>query len=390
MAHKISRIELFPLHVPFKSSVQQAMAGPGTSVGMAIKVDEAWNGGDFVLCKLTTDGGDVGWGEAFVWLPETGVNPFQIIEIVQKALGKYVLGADPFDAEKILLKMNHNVARNEVAKGLIDMAFYDLMGKIKSVPARDLMGPERCDSVPLAALVPLGEVETMVLYAKEFYRMGFKTIRLKLGRSVEDDVAITRAVRDVLGSGARLRVDYNQAYERPPDAIRAINAITPFNIDVAEQPVDKDDYLGMKEVQARVSVPLMAHEGCFSFRDFATLAELKAVKVLGLNSERPGGVTMALKAMNHAKALGMGTVIHNQPLGIASAMHLHLAAARYHDLGHDVELFGHVMLEDDLIVKPLKYNKGVGRVPEGSGWGIEVDEAALAKYSVGAAVALKA
>ncbi|RJP68897.1 MAG: hypothetical protein C4532_11925 [Candidatus Abyssobacteria bacterium SURF_17] len=77
----------------------------------------------------------------------------------------------------------------------------------------------------------------------------------------------------------------------------------------------------------------------------------------------------------------MGVVIHNQTLGIASAMQIHLAAARYHSLGHAVELFGHIMLEDDLIVEPIDYGNGFATVPQGLGWGVSLDQDALQKYA---------
>ena len=75
----------------------------------------------------------------------------------------------------------------------------------------------------------------------------------------------------------------------------------------------------MARVQRAVSVPLMAHEGCFSLTDATALIELGAVGVLGVNTERPGGITQALRAIDYASQRGLGTVLHNQPLGIASA-----------------------------------------------------------------------
>ena len=122
-------------------------------------------------------------------------------------------------------------------------------------------------------------------------------LRLKLGRSAEDDAKIVGAVRHAVGDRVKIRVDYNQAY-KPADAVRAIKAIEPLGIEFAEQPVGAEDYTGMAFVQKRVGVPLMAHEGCFSLRDLLTLLELGAIRVVGINSERPGGVTNALKAAN--------------------------------------------------------------------------------------------
>jgi len=70
-------------------------------------------------------------------------------------------------------------------------------------------------------------------------------------------------------------------------------------------------------------------------------------------------------------------------------MQIHLAAARHYSLGHATELFGHVMLEDDLIIEPIDYDGGKATVPTGPGWGVELDEDALAKYATAKTVKMK-
>ncbi|MHA1269091.1 MAG: mandelate racemase/muconate lactonizing enzyme family protein [Candidatus Helarchaeota archaeon] len=385
MQWHITGIELIPLHVPFKESIRKVMQEGEHGVGMAIKVDESWLGGDFVICKLYDNEGNIGLGESFVWIPETGISPEQIIDIIKRVLFKYVIGESPFNLEKIHFKMDNNLANNGVSKGLIDIAIYDLIGKIINRPACDLMGGKVVASIPLSALIPLADLDTMVVLAKEFKKMGFTSLRYKLGQSVQKDIEISKAIRDVVGEEVRLRVDYNQAY-KPSEAVNAIRAIEKYNIDFAEQPVRADDYLGMSYVQKRINIPLMAHEGFFSLKDFITLVELDAVGVLGINSERPGGITKALKAINYAEQKGIYTVIHNQPLGIGSAVHIHLATAKFYSLGYETELFGQVMMEDDLIKKPIIYKKGFARVPEGNGWGVELDESVIEKYNTNTSI----
>lgn len=385
---RIARIELTPLFVPFWEFVRQTMQAGAGGLGMAIAAEEAWLGGDFVICRLVADDGSIGLGEAFVWLPETGVSPEQLIDCIRGALGKYVLGESPFNVERIRHRMDGNVARSEVAKGLLDMACYDMMGRVTGRPASDFMGGRAVGEVPLAALIPLMDPDTMVGLAENFHGDGMRTMRIKLGGGIRDDVRIVERMREAFGDGVRLRVDYNQAYS-PAEAVRAIKAIEPFGIDFAEQPVRATDYVGMAHVQRSVDTPLMAHEGCFSLQDIVTLAELGAIGVVGLNSERPGGVTNALRAIDFAERRGMSAVVHNQTLGIASAMQLHLAAARHHSLGHATELFGHVMLEDDLITDPIDYGEGTGKVPAGPGWGIELDEDALEKYATAPTVEIE-
>jgi muconate cycloisomerase len=379
---KIETIELTPLFVPFKEPVKHIMQSGEGGLGMAIKAEEPWLGGDFVICKLICNDGNVGLGESFVWLPESGITPYQIIDSIKNGLANYVISENPFNIEKINQRMDNNVARSEAAKGLLDMACYDLMGQIKELPAHNLMGDNNFDEIPLAALIPLTSSLLMKGIIKSYYKKGFRTFRLKLGNSIKEDIEIVETIRKALGYEIRIRVDYNQAYD-PPEAIRAIKAIESFQIDFAEQPVGADDYLGMAYVQKHVNTPLMAHEGFFSLKDFIVLVELKAVGVLGINSERPGGVTNALKALNYAKSKGIGIVLHNQPLGIASAMHIHFHAANYNSINYATELFGQEMLEDDLITTPIDYSNGFAKIPEGSGWGVKLDEKALKRYATG-------
>jgi L-alanine-DL-glutamate epimerase-like enolase superfamily enzyme len=87
--------------------------------------------------------------------------------------------------------------------------------------------------------------------------------------------------------------------------------------------------------------------------------------------------------------LKLGTILHNQPLGIASAAQVRLGAARASVLGQAMGLFGHVMLEDDLIVDPLDYSGGFVRVPEQTGLGVALDVDALDRYATAAPVVLE-
>ena len=83
---QITRIELTPVFVPFHKDVLAMMTGGEGGLGMAIAAEEKWQGGDFVICRMITDTGESGVGEAFVLLPETGISPEQIIDIIVKAL----------------------------------------------------------------------------------------------------------------------------------------------------------------------------------------------------------------------------------------------------------------------------------------------------------------
>jgi len=102
--------------------------------------------------------------------------------------------------------MDNNVARSEMAKGLLDMACYDLMGKVKGLPACEIIGGKAVE-IPMSALIPLMDAEGMVFLAKMFVDQGHRTLRLKLGYGIEEDIAIMRAMREEFGEQLRIRVD---------------------------------------------------------------------------------------------------------------------------------------------------------------------------------------
>lgn len=385
-SERIVRLELWPIFVPFRPAVREAMQTSPNGLGMALRATEAWTGGDGVICRLTTAGGVSGLGEAFIWMPETGASPQMLIDLIRGSLARYVLNANPFDIEAIRRNMDENVMHCEAAKGILDMACYDLMGRLSSRSTGDLIGGRAVAAIPAAMVIPLAPTPLILQICEQAYAQGFRTFRLKLGEGLARDVEIVSAVRAAYPD-VDLRVDYNQAY-RPPEAIRAIRAIEPYRITCAEQPVDAINPLAMQQVQRAVDTPLMAHEGCFGLTDLITLIELGAVKILGLNAERPGGVTSMLRAITYAEMRGLGVVMHNQPFGISTAMQAHIAAARFPALGHAVELCGDIMLEDDLVLEGVKIENGWIHPPTGPGWGVELDEAAVELYAIGPRVVL--
>lgn len=378
----IVRIELTEVAIPFKKEVQEVMQGSGNGLGMAIPAEEPWLGGDFVICRLFSASGTTGMAEAFVWLPESGVSPGGIIETIRSDMAQFVLGESPFDTERLMTRLNNNITRNEIAKGLIDSACFELKAQLVGQSVANLLGGVQKRELPLAALIPLlGDTSTMVWLAQHWHAQGSRTIRVKLGESIERDVEIMSAMRDALGNKVRLRVDYNQAYSAW-DAIAAIKAIEPFGIEVAEQPTRASNYLAMAEVQKRVNVPLMSHEGCFSLSEIHQLHALGAIGAVGINAERPGGLSTAVRAIHFAEQNGLGVILHNQPAGLGSVWQAHLCAAFHSSLHYDMELFGHVMLEHDLLKAPLDYSNGTLTLPEGPGWGVELDLDAVEHYAV--------
>ncbi len=380
-AAPIVRVDLFEAKVPLSELARGAMAQSDNGLGMAIPTEEPWLEADFLYCRLVDDAGVEGWGEAYVWLPETGVSPREMAMAIRDHLGKYVLGARPTDVQALAARMDRNVARNEVAKGLIDIACHELAARQVGRPVHDLLGGAVVDRIPLCGLLPLLGPESTAELAAGYQTGGYRSVRIKLGTSPTTDRDVIAAVRERCGDDLRIRVDYNQAYS-PPTAARALTLLEPFGVDAAEQPIALGDLVGMVDLQRRTAIPIFLHEGFFSLADAVALIDAGGMGVMGVNTERPGGITGALRAIDYAAARGMGTILHNQPLGIGTAALAHIAAARYDRLGHDPELAGDVMFEQHLTTERYQVDQGCIVLPAGPGWGITVDRSALDDHLV--------
>ncbi len=382
-AAPIVAVELFEAEVPLSELARGAMAESDNGLGMALDTEEPWLAADFLLCRLEDADGVEGWGEAYVWLPETGVSQREMAMAIRDHLAKYLLGARPTDVQAIAARLDRNVARNEVAKGVLDIACHELAARQLGRPVHDLIGGAAIDRIPLCGLIPLGSPETVAMLADHYRRAGYGSVRIKLGTGIGQDHDVIAAVRDRCGDDLRIRVDYNQAYTAAT-AARALSRIEPYGIDAAEQPLPVGDVLGMVDLQRRTPIPLFLHEGFFTTADAVGLIEAGGMGVVGINAERPGGLTGALRMVDYAAARGIGTIIHNQPLGIGTAMHAHLAAARWDRLGHDPELAGDVMFDQHLTTTRYAVEDGHLVLPGGPGWGVAVDRDALDDHLVAA------
>lgn len=377
----VTTIELFEVEVPLSEIARSAMAESDTGLGMAIAAEDPWLSADFLYVRLVDEDGMAGWGECYVWVPESAVSQRGAAMVIREHIGRFVLGAKAADIQAIGARMDRNIPRNEMAKGVLDVALHDLAARQVGRPVHDLIGGAAVDRIPLCGLVPLASPDFMAEICAGYVAAGYRSLRIKLGTGPRDDLAIMTAIRDRVGWDVRIRCDYNQAYDAPT-AVRSLRLLEPLDLDAAEQPLPIGDLLGMRWVQERTSVPLFLHEGFFSLSDVVSLTDAGGMGVLGINAERPGGITAALRAIDYVSARGMGTIIHNQPLGIGTAAHAHIAAARWDRLGHAPELAGDVMFSEHLVDRRYEVVDGEMLLPGGAGWGIEVDRDALDRHLV--------
>lgn len=267
------------------------------------------------------------------------------------------LGDDPFVIEDILHRLNKIIGLNPSAKAAVDMALYDIVGKLLGVPLYKLLGlnPARTPHTSFTiGLDTPAEMAKKVLLAKEY-----PILKIKVG--TKHDLDIIKAIRDV--SNAVVRVDANTGWT-PKEAIKNINALAPYNIEFVEQPIPAHDLAGLKLIRDNVPVPIIADESCVTVDDIPRIAE--CVDGVNIKLMKSGGISHALKMIHVARAhhlrVMIGCMIESS-LAITAAAHL-TPLVDYADLD------GHLLIDNDPY-EGVKVEHGKLILPDGPGLGVK-------------------
>lgn len=244
------------------------------------------------------------------------------------------LGDSPFLIEDILQRLSKIIGLNPSAKAAVDMAIYDIMGKMIGIPVYKLLGLNPAHTPYTSFTIGIDTPSQMA--KKALMAKDFPVLKIKLG--TKHDIEILKAIRDV--SNAVIRVDANTGWT-PKEAIKMINAMVPYNIELVEQPVPARDLAGMKLIRDNVPVPIIADESCVTVEDIPRVAD--CVDGINIKLMKCGGINHALKMIHVARAhnlrVMLGCMIESS-LAITAAAHLS-------PLVDYADLDGHLLIEDD-------------------------------------------
>ncbi|UCH02267.1 MAG: mandelate racemase/muconate lactonizing enzyme family protein [Candidatus Bathyarchaeota archaeon] len=370
----ITRVDIIPVVIPRKKEFIRKIAY-GT-----------FKEAKFVVIKVHTDEGIVGIGES----NGSFINYWECQETIAATLHTYIapmlLKEDPFNLEKIWLKMNAQGGGGGYihAKAGIDIALYDIMGKTLGIPIHKLMGGLSRDRFPVIGFyVGLGTIEQMVKAAEKLIAAGHNGLRVKIGQGLKEDENIIRSIREALGKEIHIRVDANQSY-MPYQAIKFIKILEKYDIEFVEQPTPWYDLRGMAEIVRAVNIPIMAHESLYSLADVVQHIAYRATDILGLKIYRPGGgITNAKKVISLAELMNIPCMVHSTgELGISTAASAHLVASHYKNMKYVTEMTTPFPYVEDIVRNPIKIENGYVEVPKTPGLGVELDEEKIAKYAL--------
>jgi len=356
-----------------------------TPVAVPYQTEEVWAFGRraglvSVLVQVETDEGVVGLGEAAAY-PSADV-----VLAVLASIEPMVLGEDPFAIERLVRRIDlvgtwHHVRASSPAIAAVEMACWDIAGKVCGQPLVNLLGGRFRDEVEFFYYVCGSSTDDVAAQARRAREAGFGTCYLKVGaddpRTDEDRVA---ALRDGAGPDMRIRIDANEAWS-PGSAIRSIRRLERYDLELVEQPVSGRALAEMAYVRGRVDTPVLANEASWTRHDQLNVIRAGAADVLSVDNQLDGGLLNLKRSAGICEAAGLPVVKHSLgELGVALAAAVHVLAtipnARFANQGYTA------LLADD-VTDAFGGPRAGSRVavPTGPGLGVTLDPDKVDRYA---------
>lgn len=358
---KIVKVDAIPVNVsgprPFR--ISEGQTAVHTSVILRLISDRGVEGNAEIVCAPP------GKPEEF---------PEEILGAVQRYVVPALTGA-PADNRRAAMQRVEQVLKGRIwTKAAVNNALCDLQAKLLGAPVAVLLGGRALDQVPvIGPVVGMTAPDEMARVAAEEARAGYTAIKIKVGETVEADIARVQAVREAIGPKVRLRVDANDHY-RPADCIRLVRAIERFDIEHVEQPLPRYDILGMAEVRRNIGVPLMTDDMVATPVDAMNVIRLGAADRMKVKVTKHGlDGALAIVAMLEAAGLA-GVLGHVFEMGLAGAAEAHMAAtARNLVMPCEIGSMRPMGTAVDVIREDLQPTPGFIKVPDGPGLGVTLD-----------------
>lgn len=325
-------------------------------------IDEASN----VFIKINTDHGHIGWGCAAPDLEVTGETGATVLNAFKKVIEPFLTGRDPFHYARILEELKKLLKNQPSALAMVDTALFDLIGKKAQEPVYRLLGGYRT-SIPTSVTIGILPLAETLEKAKDFMTQGFTILKIKGGKSVEEDVERVIRLREMLGKHVELRFDANQGFT-VAQSVAFIEQTKHIHIELLEQPTQKENADLLKQVSNQVPVPVMADESIMTLKDVFHLTRHNCTDMINIKLMKVGGIAEALRINAVAMAANVETMVgcmDESAMGIAAG--LHFALARPNILYADLD--GHFDLLDDPFATMIRCEKGVLYPSEAPGFG---------------------
>ena len=346
-----------------------------------------------LLVEVVADSGESGWGECY--------GPSEVIQsAITACYGPRLLGHDPLRTEAVwhaMWQTSLDFALGGVMMAAIsgiDMALWDLKGKLLGVPVAELMGGRLRDQVTCYATgmyfrdMPEDRlIDALVSEAMSYQEQGFRAMKIKVGKNPAFDERLVVAMRRALPE-ATLMADANHAFDLP-EAIRIGKLLQEHGFLWFEEPLSPQHPELFARLHAKLDVALATGECEQTRYGFQRLLSPGGVGIAQPDLAYCGGPSEALKIRAVASSLGVNVIPHAWGTMLNLSAALHFLACAYMEPGR-AESAEPVLeydrspnrLREELFETPLRIEGGIAHVPTAPGLGVTVDRSALKAFLV--------
>ena len=380
---KIAAVDSFIISLP-RDTPYLGPLGPGESINPRGYIVRGGNRTIYpstdmsVLVKITAEDGSVGWGETYGI-----VAPDAVTAIIDDVLGPVIVGRDPRDAMVIqedlydLMRVRHAGGFYDDAIAGIDIAVWDLFGKLLGQPLVKLLGGQRMATIPAyVSGLPGANMAAKIALAKDFAARGFSAFKYAAAVSFDGIIEEMRALREALGPQAKLMVDLHWKFNAQ-EAIQLIDRLMPYNPYFVEAPCAPEDREGQALVGARARVPIALGEEWHTVYEYRPRFESRAMAIAQPEVGHTG-ISQFMQIGRMANAFHVRVIPHASiGIGIYQAASLHAAAALPNVPMHEYQ---HSVFDRNLkyVNTSMRCEGGAFTLPEGPGLGCEPSDAVWA------------
>ncbi|MFT3277482.1 muconate cycloisomerase family protein [Klebsiella pneumoniae] len=336
-----------------------------------------------VIVRLTRSDGICGIGEATTigGLSYGVESPEAISSAITHYLTPLLKGQPADNLNALTARMNGAIKGNTFAKSAIETALLDAQGKALGLPVSALLGGALQTALPVLWTLASGDTAKDIAEGEKLLAEGrHRAFKLKIGaRELATDLRHTRAIVEALGDRASIRVDVNQAWDAATGA-KGCRELAAMGVDLIEQPVSAHDNAALVRLSQQIETAILADEAVPTAYDGYQLAQQGFTGAYALKIAKAGGPNSVLALARVAQAAGIGlyggTMLEGT-VGTVASLH----AWSTLPLQWGTEMFGPLLLKDDIVSVPLTFADGQVALPQTPGLGVELDEDKLHFYT---------
>lgn len=329
----------------------------------------------YLFVAIKTDEDITGYGEATLSAAWSGENQGTAAHLIPHLLAPLLVSKDPLNINALTDSMDRFLIGNPFTKAALEMALLDIAGKALNLPCHMLLGgPRRVPAIHMKFSIGGFPPSEAARVARHAANLGLRSVKVKVGFDVPDDIARVEAVRKEVGANFRVAVDANSGWTES-DARRAIPALERLEVNAIEQPVRRGDFAACARLRQRTSIPIMLDESVFTRGDALEAIRHDACDLISIYPGKNGGILRSMEIAKLAEAAGLQCIIgSNLELDMGTAAMLHLAAAMPSlatSVDHDI--IGPLYYDRHYTRTPIRFADGCALVPGGPGLGVVPD-----------------